>query len=815
MTDVSNIIKKIYKEHTSDGFVGEIKNLDNGVVFSIADKVSSPANFYYIFYDKKSKAVSFYLTKQEIASEDIANGERSLTLMKSGVENSTELSVYSAYESLGLMEGMNTFAKKSVDSFLYKVKLETGSDMSELIDRDILQRHESERLVSTNKKQFLDLLPNDDEFTSFIKKHPDLTGSAVNYYLQEGERGRLRREMSTAYPFLAEEISRNPSFDAKYIQGKLSKELPLMQMFGISKSVLRHCSSLPLDTYGVDKRKILIALNEIPVDWIPKSDADWRSFCLLVKHFHQTLSPFLPVETHTPASILFAGAGGKWTDYHKSIVKNYIDSRPPEGLEDKVTEPLKNLIKSSSEGLPASDLKAKVLGILSNAPSRVNEEEIINWVSKSVNIDLSETQIKMASHDLLGTIQHIKRHVVVPSYYLSLKEHHYSISSISPEIQNMLDAASYQLMFAPTEKSGLNLPNMMSVVRRVENERTDWTNKIFERSEQQFDYIKNSLNELDFPGLTPPVVAPNGKTLVPLTLVSELKNEGDIMRNCVGSYVSQCLNLSSHIVSVRDGETITSTIEFTGVLNIENPYDLNVVQHRACRNEIPLEADLEACDWYIRSVKNQTIPLNIEAINYVKSKLLAEKRPIQDKIAGYVVNHDSVNAVMKVLGKYIHKSVVRDINNIHDLISSRYIDAISYNTTFDTKFTTGRKHYEESIKSIKVESGKIEDIKNGVVKKVSPDEDSYTEYHYANNVLHRKNAPALITYKNDEVVLEEYYKNGQLHNLNGPAVINYNADGSISEAKYFIDNVEYKRFSYNLEIKKRNAPKLEASPMRI
>ena len=60
------------------------------------------------------------------------------------------------------------------------------------------------------------------------------------------------------------------------------------------------------------------------------------------------------------------------------------------------------------------------------------------------------------------------------------------------------------------------------------------------------------------------------------------------------------------------------------------------------------------------------------------------------------------------------------------------------------------------------------------------------EIYYINGDLHREDGPAYITYyENGKIRTESYYKNDLLHREDGPAYIVYNEEGSILEEHYY------------------------------
>ena len=55
-------------------------------------------------------------------------------------------------------------------------------------------------------------------------------------------------------------------------------------------------------------------------------------------------------------------------------------------------------------------------------------------------------------------------------------------------------------------------------------------------------------------------------------------------------------------------------------------------------------------------------------------------------------------------------------------------------------------------------------------------------------------------YYNGNTKEERYYENDMLHRLDGPARISYYEDGSINEQFYYIDDIEYEELKYYMKV---------------
>ena len=107
--------------------------------------------------------------------------------------------------------------------------------------------------------------------------------------------------------------------------------------------------------------------------------------------------------------------------------------------------------------------------------------------------------------------------------------------------------------------------------------------------------------------IPPYVTKEDGWKLITLVNANELKREGKDLEHCVGSYASQCMSGSSHIVSVASGDSSVSTIE----LKI-NGNSLVTKQHFGKKNKPPSEKSEKSLEWLLEEVSRKDGSVKID-----------------------------------------------------------------------------------------------------------------------------------------------------------------------------------------------------------
>ena len=73
------------------------------------------------------------------------------------------------------------------------------------------------------------------------------------------------------------------------------------------------------------------------------------------------------------------------------------------------------------------------------------------------------------------------------------------------------------------------------------------------------------------------------------------------------------------------------------------------------------------------------------------------------------------------------------------------------------------------------------------------DKGIYFQSWFRNNLLHRKNGPAYITYKYNGTIDHTWYRNGVVHREDGPAHIKFHKNGQISNEIWCINGKRHRK----------------------
>ena len=116
--------------------------------------------------------------------------------------------------------------------------------------------------------------------------------------------------------------------------------------------------------------------------------------------------------------------------------------------------------------------------------------------------------------------------------------------------------------------------------------------------------------DISWPGLSHAFAAPNGIEAVPLVDPASLSAEGRALRHCVGSYVLECLNGPTHIVSLRRDGTSLSTVE----IRLGDDGTLSVRQHMSHDNDAPPAESEAALDAYLAALRPGSLGFDPEGL---------------------------------------------------------------------------------------------------------------------------------------------------------------------------------------------------------
>ena len=130
--------------------------------------------------------------------------------------------------------------------------------------------------------------------------------------------------------------------------------------------------------------------------------------------------------------------------------------------------------------------------------------------------------------------------------------------------------------------------------------------------------------------------------------------------------------------------------------------------------------------------------------------------PLSQFLVMYEIEYDNKNIYYKSCNDYISDLSGYLVNDLNTVLKS-FILTKTFPKNLDYQWEIGTEKYTKS------------NINNHIFKS-----------HYANNVLHREDGPA-IEYSNGD---KEYYINGQRHRENGPAIDYHDKYKEISKAYY-------------------------------
>lgn len=607
-----------------------------------------------------------------------------------------EFEAQDAVSGFGLSKRGIWFADLSVDDFLNKLKRKyAGLDFGEVIDRDALVQQESNRL-----NKVLDLFRNSpfsEDALKSLQACDKFTWGSYYFYAEEGENGKLRRQAAEIYPMFAEFISRNSVFVRRTIQRKQPLNEGLAKLLSISEKTLRKFQGKNWSNNGVDIKALAFAANEIPVDWFPKDEQEWKSFCILTNTIRNYIGDEYKPLLDNSSEVLYKGSKGQWQELHKRCALAYVDTRPPEGTPKEFGDQYKKIDSGKIEQLAISsenDAKEFISGQVETIgiPEGVNKEDIIDWVYSLHVPNLSEDYLRNACIDTQDMIQFINEHVILPASGQAVLDSG-SLSEVFLGYEQRAEGrkAATRILFAPNKEAGKSAPSVLEDVRRFHSQLPEILEKILPDTEKLKKDVLQEVADDGWPPMTDEIIAPNGLLLKPLTDPRELKAEGTALNHCVGGYSNTCRDRGHHIVSIRrlhgtDYERL-STFE---VLPFERGQrDLNIRQHRGRRNGNPPNEAQEAYDWYLNEINAGRIALNYDRITSFRSVSGMEVKDDIERLCHFDWREkDQVTNAMMAVGMYVHKNITKKVRNIDDFIKHEALLDVSQSMDPTVKFAS-------------------------------------------------------------------------------------------------------------------------------
>jgi hypothetical protein len=179
----------------------------------------------------------------------------------------------------------------------------------------------------------------------------EIAPHVMRYYLEAEEQGTLarRRQAAELYPTFAGLIA-----NIGTISRAVDKGQPISDLLAVAvqcqdrKKLFRRIQG----EKNLLARQLLMtgALDDIPLDWLPQSSADWKA----LKDIEGFWRRVLPGDSHVAAPLwnlnLFVGSKGKFADVATRIVKEASDRRPPDGTGEAAAAHFKATLNTKPIG---------------------------------------------------------------------------------------------------------------------------------------------------------------------------------------------------------------------------------------------------------------------------------------------------------------------------------------------------------------------------------------------------------------------------------------------------------------------------------
>lgn len=355
---------------------------------------------------------------------------------------------------------------------------------------------------------------------------------------------------------------------------------PYLKRFAQFKSFPEGCSRSAVVAFAVN----------VPPDWMPKTEADWVSFCQLATAVIDDLNP--------PADLLPAmikATGGKWSDVVTKIMNAAYPPVPREA-ERPAPEGGQLLLEAPAGAAPQGADQA--LGVV---PLENRRPEPFFGIRASLS-------------DVRDMVSLFADNVVLP---LAAFGHDSQNVFLSSEVRASAELTAFRLLF-----TNRNFQDIADLGRRFHQEHHTIMEGNEALQQERKRFIAQQVDG-DWPGLSAKRQAPNGLWIVPETSLNSLKRVSAELDHCVGrgSYDVSAERCDCHIVSIKYVDPAgqlkcLSTIEFAGIKGPNGPFVSK--QHRSHKNGAPPEAAEAAASWYVGSLKSGQIETNWEQIKIFK-----------------------------------------------------------------------------------------------------------------------------------------------------------------------------------------------------
>ena len=445
----------------------------------------------------------------------------------------------------------------------------------------------------------------DQEALKALGSASEFSKAAYSFYATASGRRADRLQAAAAYPLLAksmaEKILVKIAIDRRQPLGPMletafgvgADEKPLM-----SKGILRRLQGVAWKDAGVPVEALVNTLSALPPDWFPKTEIDWDAFVAIADAFFRVH----PSSLGQRPDELAAGCSGKWAEFRSRLAKAYVNTLPPNELTDEQKATWK----------PAPDESPKAL--------------------------------KEAGERLLDMVRAFRDTVVLP---IASQRSMDDLALSQKVLDDGLALAGHVLC------RGKSLPAMLEMQRQWHVNQGIMAAAVEQVEQENLDVVAGRTKEVTEDGWPPMcdvIEAPNGVTIMPLTDVRELEDEGAGwsssnkfdrngvrgLNHCVSTHANQARK-GYHIISFRlydrDGSfTRLSTAEFHPLKEDSNT--LSPTQHMGYGNGAAPAISAEAYEWFVHEVEVGNIQVNRAG---TMSYLSSQRRDLDDfKVrAGY------------------------------------------------------------------------------------------------------------------------------------------------------------------------------------
>lgn len=491
------------------------------------------------------------LCSGNVSEEDRDNGMRHLaSIYKGGIAEQVMVEFDTAFQDVISEEEHASAGYRIICDTIRKREAENIRKfiLDPLIERDLVNR------------QSLDIVSN----------APSPTEKSYVFYNVEGERRKLRHQAAQSFPSMANIISDRISL-RKAVDNMEPLQGALSSVFGkneagnpiLTKSMMKRINGRVLDFMGHDERMISIfsALSELPPDWFPKDDGEWKDFLTV----HTTIGQAIHGGDRDWMKMYKASAG-KWGEFRKLLSHAWRDQRPPEGATkadmDYVEKAIdfKALSKMSRNDIIKS---APVIAANIPLPSNLNRKTLSKWICDNYAPPEDDATFSIMEHTAQDVAIAMSKRIVLPCIAYASEMRNIDVSrktdaksieiaksmifdgrslSDSLEILRKMRSQIGGLTMAPV---GVQTDNPDRERKTVTEELSDADNVIMR------EYLASPGDNQEWSFLVNPFVI-GGVACVPLTTSELLSYEGEFMNHCVGDYhVTLCQQHQERIFSIR------------------------------------------------------------------------------------------------------------------------------------------------------------------------------------------------------------------------------------------------------------------------